>query len=651
MKKIFTAVVIIFALCPAVFAAEFDVAVIGGGCSGCAAAVSAARQGAKVILFERSEMLGGQMTASAVSTMDDRGFTRTGIYKEFIDNIRNFYEFIGKNVNTCYWGEDTIAFEPVRGAKILRKMAESAGVTVVTDVQPISVKTEDYCVKQATFKTEDGDKFKVKAKIFIDATECGDFISLTPARYRAGNSVSTDINKDGVIQDITYVAVVRKYPNGLPESLRIDEMPPNYDKYVSEFRSIVKKNGNSWPNGYPYNIATHNEYRGLPDSGSAFAVNGGEPSTWQNVTKTCLNWANDYPGMTYGDKQEHLSVRYLTDMDFREETNRRAMEKTLCFIYYMQHELGMTDWSVSNEGFTRQLTDWKQDEMLAPYAEILKFFPCRPYVRESRRIIGEKTVTVNDILRNPDLQRTEKSIKDAVILGEYPVDLHAATDDQYLEAELGETKASVPNDWHMKGGLFQLPMSVLIPEKINGLLAAEKNISVSRVANGSTRLQPITMLTGQAAGTLAGMAVKNTTQPRNVSVIELQKQLLTDRDKLSLYNFSDVPETDENWKYAELAMVYGCLEPENEKKFGRDEEINFLEFRYCLAKLTKLKNRKLDDDPLRTLTCLEAAECMEQLVADESKFADTISMLRGSGDAVLTKLMLAKIFWDKLGKI
>ncbi|MBK8661535.1 MAG: FAD-dependent oxidoreductase [Ignavibacteriales bacterium] len=42
----------------------------------------------------------------------------------------------------------------------------------------------------------------------------------------------------------------------------------------------------------------------------------------------------------------------------------------------------------------------------------------------------------------------------------------------------------------------------------NGLLLAEKSISVSHIVNGCTRLQPCVMLIGQAVGALAALAIK-----------------------------------------------------------------------------------------------------------------------------------------------
>ncbi len=103
-------------------------------------------------------------------------------------------------------------------------------------------------------------------------------------------------------------------------------------------------------------------------------------------------------------------------------------------------------------------------------------------------------MTVDDILRDETLGRSLVSKPHSLALGEYPIDIHGKNDSIYLESDLGETKEKIPNDWNGDGGLFQIPFEVFIPEKLDGLLAAEKNISVSRVVNGSTRLDQLQCL-------------------------------------------------------------------------------------------------------------------------------------------------------------
>ena len=78
---------------------EYDIVVVGAGTGGCAAAIQAGRMGASVALVEESDWVGGQMTGAAVSTMDDKTFTRTGIYRELITKATEYYASRGQKVN------------------------------------------------------------------------------------------------------------------------------------------------------------------------------------------------------------------------------------------------------------------------------------------------------------------------------------------------------------------------------------------------------------------------------------------------------------------------------------------------------------------------------------------------------------------------
>lgn len=564
---------------------NYDVAVVGAGSGGCAAAIQAARMGMRVVLLERSDWVGGQMTGAAVSTMDDKTLTRTGIYHEFITRVRDYYADLGRNVNVCYWGNDTIAFEPAAGRRILLEMLGEAGdIDVIYMAKPLSVTKEGGRVASAVFEI-DGKQEEITAAVFIDATEYGDFIPLTGARYRSGNSISPNIKAGGIIQDITYPAVVKRYPCGLPDELRLKTPPPKYDDYVHFFRRMITSDGNSWPGDYPFNADTHNAYRAMPDPASCGTVLGGEAFTWRNITKTAINWANDYPGDDYpsytGDRPS-LPADFLENPSFRQFVEREAMLKTLCFIYYMQNELGMENWSVDDgQGYGGWFSnDWQElGDFVEPFAQVLSHFPPFPYVRESRRLVGVNTMTIDDVRRDAKLKRTLSNNSSSVALGEYPTDIHGKNNDEYLEADLGETVAKMPNDWQGDGGLFQIPLGVFIPEEVDGLLAAEKNISVSRVVNGSTRLQPVTMLTGQAAGTIAALAVKKKVQPRALTAFDVQVELLKAQTRLSLYIFRDAPEYSPLWPGIELAVLYEYMRPKDETEFGAYDKVCWEEIR------------------------------------------------------------------------
>lgn len=568
---------------------NYDVVVVGAGSGGCAAAIQAARMGMRVALLERSDWLGGQMTGAAVSSMDDKTLTRTGIYSEFISRVRDYYSALGRNVNVCYWGNDTIAFEPKVGRHILREMLGETGlVDIIFRAVPVSAvkgknKNKDR-VTAAVFAIN-GKQETFSAAVFIDATEYGDFIPLTGARWRSGNSVSPAMKPDSIIQDITYPAVIKRYPEGLPEELRVVSPPPRYSDYVRYFRMIITADGNTWPGSYPFDVPTHNAYRAMPDPANDKIVLGGAADTWGNITKTAINWANDYPGNdypNYTEKSVSLHASFLENPEFRKDAEREAMLKTLCFIYYMQNELGMDDWSVDDDqGYgTWFSNDWRAwGDFIQPYAPILSHFPPFPYVRESRRLVGVTTMTIDNIRRDPALKRALVNKTDSVALGEYPTDLHGKTNDDTLENDLGETHSKLPNDWEGEGGLFQIPLGVFIPEKVDGLLAAEKNISVSRVVNGSTRLQPVTMLTGQAAGAIAALSAKKNVRARELTAFEVQTALLKSQTRLSLYIFADAPEFSPLWPGIESAVLYGYMRPKSDTVFGAYDDASWEEVR------------------------------------------------------------------------
>lgn len=618
----------------------YDVAIIGAGSGGCSAAIQAARMGMSVALIEESDWVGGQMTGAAVSTMDDKTKTRTGIYLEFITKVREYYSARNTSINICYWGSDTIAFEPWIGQMILKEMLSEAGlVHIILMASPMSVKITENRVRSAVVKV-DGEEILFSAKIFIDATECGDFIALSGARYRVGNSISPKINSDSIIQDITYPAVIKQYKEGLPPELKVQGPPPGYTDLLFNFRMTIRKNGSTWPGEYPFSPVVHNAYRAIPDPSNKAIIDGGKPETWPRITKTAINWANDHPGQNSG--VPGLSVDFIESPNFRALTTREAMLKTLAFIYYMQTELGMSDWSVDNrqgygDWYSTDWADWA--ELPEKYRPILSLFPPFPYVRESRRLVGIQTMTIDDILRDERLGRTLTSKPHSLALGEYPIDIHGKSDNIFLETDLGETKEKIPNNWNGDGGLFQIPFEVFVPEKLDGLLAAEKNISVSRVVNGSTRLQPVTMLTGQAAGAIAAISIIQNVQPRELRPLHIQTELWKSKNRLSLFDFEDVPNYSASWAGVEAAMLYGYMDPLTEKFFGVFDEMHWVEVRDTLRRA--MKTEKFPDRDLQALVTMnEFSVWLKEL------FKKDIKTYRGvtddlAGDRVLRKGKLA----------
>ena len=100
-----------------------------------------------------------------------------------------------------------------------------------------------------------------------------------------------------------------------------------------------------------------------------------------------------------------------------------------------------------------------------------------------------------------------------------------------------------------------MPFEAFIPQSVDGLIAAEKNLSVTRLVNGAIRLQPITMLTGQAAGVIAALAVQQGVQPRSVNPFEVQKYLVDHGCRLTVQTFADVPRSHPSWEAVQLVAA------------------------------------------------------------------------------------------------
>lgn len=160
---------------------HFDVIVFGGEPEGVAAAVSAARNGADVLLVEERDGLGGLMTYGMLNYLDipensNRDVTSQGIFMEWWKMVG------GKNVSTVDIQEAKDAFAQL--------VDNEENITLLLDTEVTTVDTENAEIKSATLSN--GKTYT--AERYIDATADADIAAMSGVSFTTGQE---DLGNDG----------------------------------------------------------------------------------------------------------------------------------------------------------------------------------------------------------------------------------------------------------------------------------------------------------------------------------------------------------------------------------------------------------------------------------------------------------------------
>lgn len=461
-----------------------DVLVVGGGASGLTSGIQSSRMGSKTLIVEETDWLGGMLTSAGVSAVDGNYNLPAGLWGEFKDRLAVYYG--GVDSLKTGWVSNVL-FEPSVGNKIFHEMVsaeENLQVWKQTYVKEVHREGDFWMVKvqdnRKRIKT-------IKSKVLIDATELGDVAKMCGVKYDIGmesrNSTNEDVapeKANNIVQDITYVAILKDYGKDVTIV-----RPDGYDS--SEFACscanvlcVTPKEPNRvWSKDMMMT------YGKLPNN------------------KYMINWpieGNDY---------------YINLIEMDENERTKALEKakhyTMCFIYFIQHELGYNTLGLADDEF--------------PTVDKLPFIP---YHRESRRIHGLVRFTLNHVVE--PYNQPDKLYRTCIAVGDYPVDHHHTRYKGYEE---------LPDLYFHPIPSYGLPLGTLIPQGVDGLIVAEKSISVSNIINGATRLQPVVLQIGQAAGALAALSIKQNKNIREVSVRDVQNAILDAKGYLLPY--LDVP--------------------------------------------------------------------------------------------------------------
>lgn len=498
-----------------------DVVVVGAGVGGVACALAAARNGLKVILTEEYDWIGGQLTSQAVPPdehpwIEERGSTKT--YRQFRTKVRDFYrrnyaltEAAAKNplLNPGLGNVSKLCHEPRVALAVLLEMLAphiTAGrVRLLSQVVPLDVETDRDTVTAVTVGNF-GQQTTLIAPHFVDATETGDLLPLAKCEFATGAEAQRD-TKEPHAPDVAQP----KNHQAFTVCFAMDHQP-NADNTIDEpdrykrWRDYVPKLSPKWPgNLLSWEMS---DPVTLKPRAVGFDPTGPVPKglnlwTYRRIvakdnftdgtSDICLvNWPqNDY----------WLGNLYDTGGDF--DHVAAAHELNRCLLYWMQTE-------APHPGGKKQ--GWKGLRLRGDVCgtEDTHGMAMAPYVRESRRIQAVFTVTENHIgvdaraklLGKKPGEFAAEAFPDSVGTGSYRIDLHPTSGgDNYIDV------SSLP---------FQIPLSALIPQRVENLLPACKNIGTTHITNGCYRLHPVEWSIGEAVGELVAFCTAKKRVPRQV---------------------------------------------------------------------------------------------------------------------------------------
>ncbi|WP_069999351.1 FAD-dependent oxidoreductase [Cellulosilyticum sp. I15G10I2] len=179
---------------------SYEVVIAGGGPAGVAAAVSAARNNAKVLLIERYGFLGGMLTNASVPVFcpfsDGEKPVIQGVGLEILEGLKKeAWKNPFKEEDNGIQGLDWVNTDPEVLKRVLDDIVLESGAEMLFHTNVVGTETENGEVKTILLHSKEGLK-KIQAKIFIDCTGDADLVALSDGAFEYGDA-------DGLVQAVT----------------------------------------------------------------------------------------------------------------------------------------------------------------------------------------------------------------------------------------------------------------------------------------------------------------------------------------------------------------------------------------------------------------------------------------------------------------
>lgn len=497
---------------------DTDVAIIGGGLGGIAAAIAVLERGLRVVLTEEHPWLGGQLTSQAVPPDEHIWVEQFGItarYRALREGIRDYYR---RNYPLSESARGDRALNPGRGrvsrlcheprvaeAVIRERLLpfEASGrLVVVPSVTPVSAAAEHDVVREVVVAGKDGRQVAIRAPFVLDATETGELLPLTGTEYVVGSESRAETGEPSapeVADPANVQSIAWCFAFDHVDGDHTIERPADFDEWRAleppfwgaPMLSFVAPNPRTLePEARTLGVNPDSERNGDP------RVDAGDQDLWTfrriaarqtfragfyDSDIVLANWPQlDYLGGSIIDTEE------------RERHLAAAKAQSRAYFYWLQTEAPRPDGG----------TGWPGLRLRGDVVGSEDGFAQAPYIRESRRIRARRTVVEQDISVAVRGDAGPARFPDSVGVGMYRIDLHPSTGgDNYIDVECAP---------------FEIPLAALVPVRTKNLLPAAKNIGTTHITNGAYRLHPVEWNVGEAAGELAAFCLERTIHPGDV---------------------------------------------------------------------------------------------------------------------------------------
>ncbi len=627
-----------------------DLLIVGGTESGCAAAVQAARMGVESItLVNDIHWLGGQFSAEALVAIDEnRGpsgyghgvpFPRSGLFKEVMDNIEahNLATYgrarpgNTRVITTC---------RPVDAERAFRELVapyvESGQVRIVSGYYPTAATVDNHRLVAMTFRatSKNHPELKIVARMTIDASDWGDAIKLCNAAYefgpdlkqKYGEPLAPTSREDYPVTDmnpITYCIVLNE-----TDEYRPIPPPPGYDRR------------NYTDHRYPRDPLWLYASRRLIDHYAFPEIDH------PDVVLLCFP-AFDYPldvlpgGVVRALEatETGASKKNIVAMSRqqRQIVFDDAKQYSLGFLHYLQTDVhdAMDD---QTHSFRRlQLTDeFGTDDRMPP----------KPYVRESLRLKAMYMMRQQDTVGHGHRATNYATAMyhDGVACWQFEYDFHP-TKRRFLDA--GDSDGPWANEFRAGrtwgppySGPCLFPLRSLVPQAIDGLLGAQKNLGYSSIVSSAVRLHDQSMAIGQAVGAVAAIALRQGVQPRAIpydrGLLSQVWQALCARHDAgvpqTLWPFRDLQPDHSAFEAINLLAIHRCLPLQFHETEFRADEMATERWKQSVVKLS-LKTKRIAQPPVTPPGDLTRGDFAHRWWQVMKQLPDRPYQRQGPGDA------------------